>query len=612
MPLVHKLKTLLILWSLVIIGTAVVSISTLVHNSYIASGLVFCAVSNYLADVQWNSLLFALVSGYVVLATTVLRLIVHDGVRRLSIALRSCLCLFFLYLVLIYINSRVWFPEPYSVKGVVYNLLMLLVIFGISIYLPFPSKSASSLLSKIKMFVPVSIIVLLYVFPGIYNVHYRNNQNYNVIFITVDTLRYGNLSMNGYGRHTSGNIDDFAEQCLVFNRAFAQSSFTPPSHASMFTSRIVSNHKLYSWNKLDDRAVTMAEIFANEGFKTAAFTNMSLLSEQNLGQGFQTKVESFFNLSNCLSERIMYNLDTEYNNFFTGHEINEMFLKWLKSDRGDPFFVWLHYWDVHRPFAQDEQYELLYSDQNFSSRKIGRNLSHYNLREKNIKSLGFTDADLRYLKDRYDAGIYTFDLMFRDLLASLKEIGVFDNSIIVLTADHGESLMEREEMFFAHDPYLYNEVINVPLIIKLPGEHKKVEFDEPVMLIDLLPTLMKYLNIEDRYRINTDGRALDLADNADVIEDNRNIVSECFGWRKKRSVVIDNVKYIYDFEKDEYEVYDLSSDSAEKHNLDHSSLSVTIENIMNSYNNDLTGAVKQKEIDAEQYERLKALGYIDQ
>ena len=158
------------------------------------------------------------------------------------------------------------------------------------------------------------------------------------------------------------------------------------------------------WGKLDDKAVTMAEVFANEGFRTAAFVNMSLLSEQNLGQGFQTKVESFFNMKNCLSERLIYNRDTEYNNFFTGHEINEMFLRWLKGENDAPFFVWLHYWDVHRPFAQDEKYELIFSDHKFSSRTIGRELSHYNLREKNIKNLKFTEADLRYLHDRYDAG----------------------------------------------------------------------------------------------------------------------------------------------------------------------------------------------------------------
>jgi len=386
----------------------------------------------------------------------------------------------------------------------------------------------------------------------------------------------------------------------------------------MFTSRFVSNHKLYSWNKLDDVEVTMAEVFANEGFNTAAFVNMSLLSEQNLGQGFQTKVESFFNMHNCLSERLIYNFDTAYNNFFKGHEINRMFLKWLKAKREAPFFVWLHYWDVHRPFAQDEQYELLYSDNKFNSREIGRELSHYNLREKNIKDLGFTEDDLRYLYDRYDAGIYTFDLMFKNLLAGMKEMGVYDNTIIVLTSDHGESLMERTEMYYAHDPFLYDEVINVPLIIKLPGGHTKVELEEPVMLVDLLPTLLMTLGIRDRYNIETDGIALDLPvkysllNPVGVVSNGRDIVSECFGWRQKRAVIIDGVKYIYDFQKDEFEVYDLVIDGAEIVNNNFNDMPVNIEKIMNSYNNDLTGAVKENDMDAEQYERLKALGYIDQ
>ena len=202
--------------------------------------------------------------------------------------------------------------------------------------------------------------------------------------------------------------------------------------------------------------------------------------------------------------------------------------------------------------------------------------------------------------------------MFKDLLSHLKEMDLYDNTLIVLTSDHGESLMEREDMYYTHDPYLYNEVIHVPLMLKLPGEEKKYDLDEPVMLVDLLPTLLDFLGIKDSYGIESDGRVLDLSNPEGIHSFNRDIVSECFGWRKKRAVIKDGIKYIYDFQKNEHEVYSLADDSTEKVDIKNNYMSVNIEQIMNSYNNDITGAVKEKAMDAEQYERLKALGYIDQ
>lgn len=610
----HKgrtLKIIFLLWTVLLLCISVKSAVTIAENEYIEHGLLHCAVAGHIEDVHWTTFLFVLSTAGIMICALLLRPILREPLQRLRASVKVFLFLLAAYLAVVYVNTKSWYPEFYTPKGLIYNGVVLIAILVGIVLMPMPLRKVSSLLGRIDLRIPVGICILLYMAPLLSRTLHGGKFTTNVLFITVDTLRPDHLSMNGYFRETSRHIDAFSKECLVFHNAYSQSSFTPPSHASMFTSRIVSNHELYAWEKLADEQITLAEILSNEGFRTGAFVNMSLLSDQNLGQGFHTSVESFLNLRNCLSEKLLYTMKKKAVDFYDGNELNRMFFEWLGRQRQRPFFVWLHYWDVHRPYARDERYEAMYSDGSIVDRRVGRELWHYNLSGEEIRNLEFSTADLAYISDRYDAGIYMFDLAFRELVDGLKELGVFDNTLIILTSDHGESLLERDEMFFAHDPFLYNEVIRVPLLVRLPGNHARREVNEQVMLVDLFPSILRFLAIQEKYPIDSDGTAFDLAGIGGVSAGARDILSECFGWRHKRAIIAGSLKYIYDFEKKNCELYDLERDAAEKMMLEVDSGDSRVLEMMNKYDNDFVDDLRGRSMDNDQYERLKALGYVE-
>jgi arylsulfatase len=608
----RRLTIISVLWTILVLIIATKTVKVVVGNAYFEKGLLHCAIAGYVEDLHWASFLFILACAGVLVLTFILRVVSRDALLRLIISIKAFLFLFIAYLVIVYMNTKSWYPEFYTARGTIYNGLVLVAVLAGVVFLPLRQRGISWLVDKVGLRIPAGIFLLFYVLPFLFHSFSHTDHTTNVLFITVDTLRADHLSMNGYSRETSKNIDAFSRGCRVFQNAYSQSSFTPPSHASMFTSRLVSSHRLYAWERLSDKEVTLAEVLSNEGYETAAFVNMSLLSEQNLGQGFQTKVESFLNIGNCLSEKLAYTMKKKAVEFYNGHEINRMFLKWLARRGTRPFFVWLHYWDVHRPYARDEKYEAMYSEGSAVSKKVGRELWHYNLTEDRMQNLGFGGPELDYIYDRYDAGIYMFDRMFQQLLDGLKELGVFDNTLIVLTSDHGESLLERDEMFFAHDPFLYNEVIKVPLLISVPGHRDQGKVSEPVMLVDIYPSILRLLGIEKRYDLASDGIAFNLDGRSETSGGARDILSECFGWRYKRAIIVDNVKYIYDFEKNACEIYDLVKDGEEKVMLDHGPQGTAITGMMNRYNNDFMEDLKARLMDHDQYERLKALGYVEE
>jgi arylsulfatase len=498
------LRIIFVLWTAVIAAASLGSAWTILDNDYLGRGLVRCAIAGHTENLHWASFLFALTCACVLLLAVVLRLLFRDPACAARASVRTVLFVYAVYLVIVYVNTKSWYPEFYTTEGMICNGLVLVALLAGAVFLPLPLDRLRARLSRLSLRMPAALGLLLYGIPFLADMVPVKENMSNVLFITVDTLRADRLGMSGYSRQTSRNIDAFSGECIVFRNAYSQSSFTPPSHASMFTSRFVSNHGLYAWEELGDEEITLAEVLSNEGYETAAFVNMSLLSEQNLGQGFRTKVESFLNLENCLSEKLAYTMKKKAVDFYDGHEINRMFLEWLDGRGKRPFFAWLHYWDVHRPYARDPRYEAMYSDGSDVERKVGRELWHYNLNSGRLEGLGFGNTELSFISDRYDAGIYMFDQMFEELLAGLKERGMYDNTLLVLTSDHGESLLEREEMFFAHDPFLYNEVIKVPLMIAVPGQHAARNVEESVMLVDIYPSILRFLGIEEEYSVQAD------------------------------------------------------------------------------------------------------------
>ncbi|HEX3035185.1 MAG TPA: sulfatase, partial [Thermodesulfobacteriota bacterium] len=263
----------------------------------------------------------------------------------------------------------------------------------------------------------MSLVILLNVIPYPYLLSFKPERP-NVILISIDTLRADHLSCYGYSRNTSPNIDRFAKDSVLFKNTIAQAPWTLPSHMSLFTSLYPSSHGvILKDRRLDNKHLTIAEILQNAGYETVAFTDDGYLSRKFGYQGFDD-----FD-------------DTSY--YFHGsggvETIYKKAVNWLRDSHPKPFFLFLHTYEVHAPFDPPPDYDI-YSDKNYKGivEVFGKSNDYY----ERIKPQ-MTLKDYHYVIDKYDGGIYYTDHFLGKLFKELKDLGLYDKSIIVITSDHG-------------------------------------------------------------------------------------------------------------------------------------------------------------------------------
>ncbi len=317
-----------------------------------------------------------------------------------------------------------------------------------------------------------------------------NGRRPNVLLITLDTVRADRLGAYGYdARDATPNLDAFARECVVFEQAFANSSFTPPSHASLLTSLYPSEHGLMHWSQKLADVPTAGELFTAAGYRTFAVSPLKTLFILGLERGFQET------------------LDIPHENIPGGVRlgdapaINARALPRLTADDERPFFAWLHYYDAHRVFArQGEQWARRYSD--FDDLSVGDTEAWYQVPPRRRPGRPMVQSQISseqatFIKDRYDGGLAYLDEQIGALLDELRASGVLEHTIVVITADHGEVLDEYEEEWFSHDPHLVDANIHVPLLVRLPGAERAGERrDALVQGVDLLPTLLELAGID--------------------------------------------------------------------------------------------------------------------
>jgi len=302
----------------------------------------------------------------------------------------------------------------------------------------------------------------------------------NVLLILADTLRADHLGSYGYQRQTSPNIDKFAEECLLFERALSTSPWTKTTVGSIMTSLYPNEHNAFKWaDNLSNANLTLTEIFRNENFRTfSAQANHIITSRYGFHQGFQVYKE----VKNDLAENL-----------------SDEFITWVDGKKGRPFFAYLHFMDTHYPYRVPEDYQRTFA---------GEGQSHLNLEKliaqdiRILTEMGMPQSDRDYIVDLYDDSIKYFDIHFGRILDALKANQLLDNTIIVLLSDHGEEFWKHGS--FGHGHTLYNELLHVPLMIRYPAilPVKKVTF--PVSLIDLYPTILSLARIDFDHEIRGD------------------------------------------------------------------------------------------------------------
>jgi len=310
----------------------------------------------------------------------------------------------------------------------------------------------------------------------------------SVVLITIDTLRADHLSAYGYERRTSPAIEELASRGVRFTHAFSASSSTAPSHASILTGLYPSFHSIGVLNgvhRLHDSTTTLTEITAAHRYQTVAIvSNFKLKRSLGLDQGFVVYDDDLegWELNRNEAER--------YSNVAV-----ERAMDWLEAHGDAPFFLWLHLQDPHGPYLPPEGYqcrdELSASGDGDSELSVGSDQSGY----RSIPSYQAVGDQLRVesYRHRYDCEIDFLDSHLGRLLEYLKEPR-FRNTLVVLTADHGEAFGE-DGFYFSHSHSVGLDQVHVPLIMVGPGLPPNVSVETPVSHISIFGTVLDFLGL---------------------------------------------------------------------------------------------------------------------
>jgi arylsulfatase A-like enzyme len=296
----------------------------------------------------------------------------------------------------------------------------------------------------------------------------------DVILISVDTLRADHLHLYGYPRPTSPNLDALGAESLTFENAFAPASWTVPSHASMLTGLEPHQHGAGHASPsapLGTGFPTLAELLAEAGYRTLAFTAGGLMSRRSgLDRGFQV-----------WTERPRANLESMLPSIFAA----------LDRDHAEPLFLLVHTYDVHGPYAELPGVEPVPGS--VEPTASGRATEEW----ERIRSISIHDyqklerfAGVDDVIDAYDAGIRWVDARLGRLFDRLKEIGIYQDALVIVTSDHGESLYDRK-LYLGHSYTLYDPEVRVPLIVRLPEATRRGRVEELVGLEDLVPLILQ-------------------------------------------------------------------------------------------------------------------------
>jgi arylsulfatase A-like enzyme len=397
-----------------------------------------------------------------------------------------------------------------------------------------------------KYWLLAAAVAMAVVMAAVWAVSREAGEAPSVFLITVDTLRPDHLGCYGYARATSPSIDAFAREAALFEDCYSQAPTTRPSVATILTGfyphecRVITNS-----DNLPQLLPTMAERLKEAGYTTLAVSsNFVLGPNSGFNQGFDV-------FDNRLEELEAVRRVPER----TAEKTTDAVLNLLRENRGRKLFLWVHYQDPHGPYTPPRPFDTTFMDQTRKPRllTLNRDLSgkggipYYQQIGEN-RDAGFYEA-------RYDGEIAYLDTHLARLIEALKQMGFYDNSLIILTADHGEGMGEHD-YYFAHGEYVYNSLIRVPLIIRWRAACSGRSQD-PVGLVDIMPTVLEVAGLEPEPGLR--GRSI-LARGGGP----RSIFSEMSG---KFSMIGDGLKMIYHGDEGELMLFDLRNDPGEEHNL---------------------------------------------
>lgn len=409
----------------------------------------------------------------------------------------------------------------------------------------------------------------------------------NVVLISIDTCRPDFLSCYGYPLKTTPNIDALAAEGVLFEKVISPVPFTLPAHCSMLTGLIPPFHKVLDntfYNLAEDKT-TLAEILKANGFSTGGFISTFVInSDFGLGQGFDKYDDEFSDDRNTMGlvER-------------RAEETTDHALEWLENNKDKNKFLFLHYFDPHFTYDAPEPFASRFPYARFP----------WNFR---------TNQPPKY------AGLYAGEIAYVDhnigrVIRKLKQLGIYDSTLICITSDHGESLGQHKEA--THGFYIYEATTRVPLIMKVPGAKKGIRVNSVVGLIDIVPTICSALGIEISHEIQGKDLMSYIKDPGSEPYPGRSLYCQSLEPTKYDSnpllgLVEDRYKYIL---TNNSELYDVSEDPGEMRNIitEQPKRARKMQGTLLRIIDDATEGDQESgltEMDAETIQKLESLGYV--
>lgn len=430
----------------------------------------------------------------------------------------------------------------------------------------------------------------------------------NVLLITVDTLRADHLGCYGYPKNTSPSIDALAREGTLFETVMAPRGATYPSLVSLHTSLYPSQHGIRTNRGGDtvEEITMLAEILSEQGYATGAFlTN----AQWGNWQGFDTAA------------------------FCNDWDLNLRGLKWLKTLKKDtPFFLWMHYYRPHVPYQPPVFYRKMFADMNYAGPATGSMEEMYRIQAKGEP---LTPVDIDHIHGLYDAEIRADDDLIGELLGYLSDKGILDSTLVLFTADHGETIWTRNQYLF-HGASIHDAALRIPLIIRYPESVPEgLRVSGVAELIDVAPTILDLLHFPvPKYY---EGMSLVPAMEGESLES-----KVAFSELEDKVLSLRTHKYRYVYNPTNYapitvsarrleamnitiplrykieaiELFDVEADPYETHNIaaENPALVKRFQALIEAWQKrsgwELNGAALQQAIDPILAEQLEALGYI--
>jgi len=376
----------------------------------------------------------------------------------------------------------------------------------------------------------------------------------NIVLVSIDSLRADHLGCYGWSRNTSPRIDGVASSGVLFADAWATTSWTLPSHASILTGRSLLGHGvLESRDKVPRSIPLLAEMLKRAGYKTAGFVSAPYLSSS---YGFNRGFDLYDD------KTVAFASHKESHGGTTAPLLHRVVASWLRREavkQEQPFFLFVHYWDVHYDYNPPAPFSTMFDPGYQGDLSPAGFIGNPRINAK------MSQRDLEHVVALYDGEIRFTDQYVGRLLDLLDDLGVATRTVVILTADHGDEFFEHGNK--GHQRTLYQEVLHVPLVISWPsvlpaGEIRR----DPVSLVDVFPTVLSLAGV--RVPSGIEGRDLF----GGVEKQQRMQVAELY--RKQTlnlqvAVRLGNYKLIQSLNYPKLEVFDLAKDQGERRpNLD--------------------------------------------